>query len=155
MEVKVGYYLTDLTEHNSGAICVVRGSHKISPALLHQNGYEVDPDRIVEVNVRPGTAMLWRTALWHCVTPNLSNHPRKCLYYGYHYRWIRPADYLHQAPDLIARCTPIQRQLLGELGTGEDNYMGDHAKVHPISRHWRPESDDIPLQAWAEARMSQ
>ena len=155
VEVKVGYYLTDLTEHNSGAICVVRGSHKMSPALLHQNGYEVDPDWIVEVNVRPGTVMLWRTALWHCVTPNLSNHPRKCLYYGYHYRWIRPADYLHQASDLIARCTPIQRQLLGELGTGEANYLGDDAGVHPISRHWRPESDDIPLQAWAEARMSQ
>ena len=155
VEVKVGYYLTDLTEHNSGAICVVRGSHKLSPALIHQEGYKIDPDQIVEVNVRPGTAMLWRTALWHCLTPNLSNHARKCLYYGYHYRWIRPADYLHQALDLIARCTPIQRQLLGELGTGKGNYMGDSATVHPISRHWRPEAADIPLQAWAEAQMSQ
>ncbi len=155
VEVKVGYYLTDLTEHNSGAICVVRGSHKMSPALIHKDGYEIDPDRIVEVNVRPGTAMLWRTALWHCLTPNLSNHARKCLYYGYHYRWIRPADYIHQAPDLIARCTPIQRQLLGELGTGKSNYMGDSANVHPISRHWRPEPDDIPLQGWAEAQMNQ
>ena len=36
VEVKVGYYLTDLTEHNSGAICVVRGSHKMSPALIHE-----------------------------------------------------------------------------------------------------------------------
>ena len=31
MEMKVGYYLTDLTQKNSGAICVVRGSHKTSP----------------------------------------------------------------------------------------------------------------------------
>ncbi len=154
MEVKVGYYLTDLTEHNSGAICVVRGSHKMSPALLHDDTYEVAPDRVVEVNVRPGTAMLWRTALWHCLTPNLSTHARKCLYYGYHYRWIRPADYLHQDANLIARCTPIQRQLLGELGTGERNYMGDDAWVHPLSRHWRPQDADIPLKAWADARLS-
>jgi ectoine hydroxylase-related dioxygenase (phytanoyl-CoA dioxygenase family) len=149
VEVKVGYYLTDLTEHNSGAICIVRGSHRMSPTLLQDDAYEVDPDRIVEVNVRPGTAMLWRTALWHCLTPNLSKRTRKCLYYGYHYRWIRPSDFLHQDPDLIARCTPVQRQLLGEMGTGHRNYTGEDP-VHPVSRHWRPEEEDIPLKAWAE-----
>lgn len=150
MEVKVGYYLTDLTQRNSGAICVVRGSHKVSPEVLYQDGYEVDPGRIVEVNVRPGTAMLWRTALWHCLTPNVSNRTRKCLYYGYHHRWIRPSDYLHQDPELIARCTPIQKQLLGEMGTGHTDYMGEDPRVHPVSRHWRPEDEDIPLKAWAE-----
>lgn len=150
VEVKVGYYLTDLTEHNSGAICMVRGSHRMSPALLNDDTFRIDPAQIVEVNVRPGTAMLWRTALWHCLTPNLSKRARKCLYYGYHYRWIRPADYLHQDPGLIARCTPIQRQLLGEMGSGHLNYMGDDSWVHPVSRHWRPEDDDIPLKAWAE-----
>ncbi|MBI4552838.1 MAG: phytanoyl-CoA dioxygenase family protein [Candidatus Latescibacteria bacterium] len=150
VEVKVGYYLTDLTEHNSGAICVVRGSHRMSPALLQDATYRIAPDRIVEVNVRPGTAMLWRTALWHCLTPNLSTRTRKCLYYGYHYRWIRPSDYVHQDPGLIARCTPIQRQLVGEMGSGHRDYMGEDLRVHPVSRHWRPEDDDIPLKAWAE-----
>ena len=75
-EVKVGYYLTDLTQHNSGAICVVRGSHRLSPQLIHDPNYRIKPQDIVEVNVCPGTAMLWRTALWHCVTPNLSGRKR-------------------------------------------------------------------------------
>ena len=60
MEMKIGYYLIDLTEHNSGAICVVRGSHRISPWIDRDGVRIVDPDRVFEVNVRPGTAMVWR-----------------------------------------------------------------------------------------------
>lgn len=149
MEMKVGYYLTDLTQHNSGAICVVRGSHK-RPQKDAAGNYIIDPKDVVEVNVRSGTALVWRTALLHCVTPNLSDHARKCLYYGYQPRWIRPSDYDHQDPALLAACTPVQRQLLGELGTGLNNYNGDDPLVLPVSRYWRPEDGDIPLKAWAE-----
>lgn len=151
MEMKIGYYLTDLTEHNSGAICVVRGSHK-RPQKDADGNVIVDPQDIVEVNVRPATALIWRTALLHCVTPNLSDHARKCLYYGYQPRWIRPSDYDHQEPAVLADCTPVQRQLLGELGNGSHEYNGPDPLVHPISRYWRPQDEDIPLKAWAEAQ---
>lgn len=151
MEMKVGYYLTDLTQHNSGAICVVRGSHRRAQKDAAGN-YIIDPADVVEVNVRPGAAMVWRTALLHCVTPNLSDHARKCLYYGYNHRWIRPSDFDHQTPDVVDGCTPIQRQLLGELGSGSHNYNGDDPLVHPVSRYWRPQEEDIPLKAWAEQR---
>jgi ectoine hydroxylase-related dioxygenase (phytanoyl-CoA dioxygenase family) len=151
MEMKVGYYLTDLTEHNSGAICVVRGSHRRAQKDA-QGNYIIDPADVVEVNVQPGTAMFWRTALLHCVTPNLSDHARKVLYYGYSYRWIRPSDYDHQEPAVLAGCTPVQLQLLGELGAGQTNYNGDDPLVHPVSRYWRPKEEDIPLKAWVEAQ---
>lgn len=150
MEVKVGYYLTDLTQHNSGAICVVRGSHRIRQRD-DQGNWLFDPADIVEVNVKPGTAMLWRTALIHAVTPNLSDHARKCLYYGYTHRWVRPSDYDHQEPAVLAGCTPVQLQLLGELGGGGQAYNGDDPQIHPISRYWRPQDGDIPIKAWAEA----
>ena len=149
MEMKVGLYLTDLTQHNSGAICVVRGSHRRAQKDA-QGQFIIDPADIVEVNVQPGTALVWRTALLHCVTPNLSDHARKCLYYGYNYRWIRPSDFDHQEPAVLEGCTPVQRQLLGELGTGKTNYNGDSPLLHPVSRYWRPTDEDIPLRAWAE-----
>ncbi len=149
MEMKVGLYLTDLTQHNSGAICVVRGSHRRAQKDA-QGQFIIDPADIVEVNVQPGTALVWRTALLHCVTPNLSDHARKCLYYGYNYRWIRPSDFDHQEPAVLEGCTPVQRQLLGELGTGKTNYNGDSPLLHPVSRYWRPTDEDIPLKAWAE-----
>ena len=150
MEAKVAYYLTELTAHNSGAIVVVRGSHKIRQKD-DQGNWLFDPADIVEVNVRPGTAMIWRTALVHAVTPNLSDHARKCLYYGYTHRWVRPSDYDHQEATALDGCTPIQLQLLGELGDGSQAYNGDDPLVHPISRFWRPRNEDIPLKAWAEA----
>ena len=152
MEVKVGYYLTDLRETNSGAICVVRGSHRQSPWLDAADRRRVDPKRVVEVNVKPGTAMIWRTSLLHCLTPNLSDRTRKCLYYGYAHRWLRPSDYDHQPAEALRDCNPIQLQLLGELGTGQDNYAGDDPRIHPVSRYWRPQDADIPLKAWAEAQ---
>ena len=105
--------------------------------------------------MRPGTAMLWRTALYHCLTPNLSDFARKCLYYGYQHRWIRPSDYNHQDPAVLADCDPIQRQLLGELGASRANYDGDDPLVHSVSRYWRPEDEDIPLKAWAETQIAE
>ncbi len=149
MEMKFGLYLTDLTQHNSGAICVVRGSHRRAQRDSDGN-LIIDPADIVEVNVRPGTALVWRTALLHCVTPNLSDHARKCLYYGYNYRWIRPSDYDHQEAHVLADCNPVQRQLLGELGDGSVDYNGPDPLIHPISRFWRPQDADIPVKAWAE-----
>lgn len=154
MEVKVGYYLTDLTAHNSGAICVVRGSHRRQQ--IDNNGdWIVDPEDIVEVNVRPGTAMLWRTALIHALSPNFSGQTRKCLYYGYSYRWMRPADYDHQAASVLAGCTPMQRQLLGELNGDHTAYTGADPQVHPVSRYWRPQDEDIPLKAWLVAQQQE
>ena len=102
MEMKVGYYLTDLTQPLSGAICVVRGSHRQSP-WIDEDARRVDPARIVEVNVAPGTALVWRTALYHCLTPNLSDQPRKCLYYGYQHRWIRPLGLRAPSPGSLGK----------------------------------------------------
>src|SRR5438270_3476974 len=52
MEIKVGYYLTDLTEKNSGEICLVPGSHKRPPQELRDLNHRVQEDQIVPLNVR-------------------------------------------------------------------------------------------------------
>jgi ectoine hydroxylase-related dioxygenase (phytanoyl-CoA dioxygenase family) len=150
MEVKVGYYLSDLTQKNSGAICLVPGSHNRPPQELRDLNYRVNPDEVVELNVRPGTAMLWRTQVWHCVSPNLSDQVRKVFYVGYHYRWLRPTDYIQQDPELIARSSPIRRQLLGALATDSDP-LGRSSDWEPSSQYWLTRNwDDAPLRAWAE-----
>lgn len=135
---------------------------KILPLVVDGIGYNIqirtshiaDPERVVEVNVRPGTAMVWRTALFHAVTPNLSTRTRKCLYYGYSHRWLRPSDYDHQPAEILVGCNPVQRQLLGELGTGDLNYTGDDPLIHPVSRFWRPLNEDIPIKSWAETQLA-
>jgi len=150
MEVKVGYFLSDLTEHNSGALCLVPGSHLRKPQELRDLEHRVDPREMIELNVRAGTALLWRTAVWHCVSPNLSKNVRKVFYVGYHYRWMRPTDYVVQDPGLIERSSPIRRQLLGAIASGADA-LGDDPYWHPSSQHWLTRNwDDVPLKAWAE-----
>ena len=77
-------------------------------------------DQVVELNVPANTALLWRTAVWHSRHAQPVGIVRKVFYVGYHYRWLRPTDYVEQDPALIARSSPIRRQLLGALATDSD-----------------------------------
>jgi ectoine hydroxylase len=149
MEIKVGYYLSDLTQRNSGAICLVPGSHLRPAQALRDLQYRVPEDEYIELNVPANTALLWRTQVWHCVTANLSKRVRKVFYVGYHYRWLRPTDYVTQDPALLARSSPIRRQLLGALDPAGDP-LGTDPGWEPSSRYWLIKQDeDVPLKAWA------
>lgn len=155
MEIKIFYVLSDLRESNSGNLWMVPGSHNRSPRELKEMGRKVDPAEAFELRLAPGTAVLWRTAVWHCVGPNLSRRTRKIMHVGYHYRWLRPTDYIEQDPELIARSSPIRRQLLGALASG-GHPLGNNPDVHPSSQYWLTKNmDDVPLKAWAEERMQE
>ena len=150
MEIKAFYVLSDLTESNSGNLWMVPGSHNRKPQELRDLGLTIDPADAVELKLSPGAAVLWRTATWHCVGPNLSNNIRKIMHVGYHYRWLRPTDYIQQDPALLSRCSPIRRQLLGAMATGNDP-LGDDPVFHPSSQHWiTHDENDVPLRAWVE-----
>ena len=152
MEIKAFYVLSDLSASNSGNLWMVPGSHKRKPQELRTRDSQVDPAEAVELKLAPGAAVLWRTATWHCVGPNLSNKTRKIMHVGYHYRWLRPTDYMQQDPELIARSSPIRRQLLGALATASPP-LGHEPEFHPVSQYWIPgDWDDVPLKAWAEER---
>ena len=148
MEIKVFYTLFDMTESNCGNLWLVPGSYKRSPSELRDAGNVVPEDEALELPA--GAAVLWRTATWHCVGPNQSVKTRKIVHVGYHYRWMRPTDYIQQDPELIARSSPIRQQLLGALPSGGDP-LGESSDVAPSSQYWLTKNpDDTPLQAWAE-----
>lgn len=152
MELKVFYVLSDLTEPSSGNLWMVSGSHKRTPQELRNRDFKVDPAEAVELLLPPGTAVLWRTATWHCVGPNQSPKTRKIMHIGYHHRWLRPTDYIQQDPALIARSSPIRRQLLGALASGGDP-LGPDPEFHPSSQYWLTKNqDDVPLRAWYKER---
>ena len=154
MEIKIFYVLYDMTESNCGNLWLVPGSHRRRPAELQEKGNGVDPEGAVELKLPIGSAVLWRTAVWHCVGPNLSRKTRKIMHVGYHYRWLRPTEFVEQDPELIKRSSPVRRQLLGALAPDGDP-MGPDSDFHPSSRYWLTENqDDVPLRAWALARES-
>jgi|AP95_1055475.scaffolds.fasta_scaffold12578_4 ectoine hydroxylase-related dioxygenase (phytanoyl-CoA dioxygenase family) len=151
MEIKVFYPLFDMTESDCGNLWLAPGSHKRTPRELTEMGRRVPEEQTLELKLRAGSAVLWRTAVWHCVGPNLSDKTRKIIHVGYHYRWLRPTDYIQQDAELLKRCSPIRQQLLGALPSGADP-LGEDPEVAPSSQYWLTKnSDDVPLRAWAES----
>jgi ectoine hydroxylase len=133
---KIGYFLTDLTLPDAGALRVVPGSHKLLRPAWKPGA--PDPYGFIEIRCKPGTAVIFENRLWHAVGPNYSNVPRKNIYIGYCWRWMRPIDYIQPDPALLEKVSPELRQILGDVQT-QLGYI-------------QPKPEDVPLQAWMEGR---
>ncbi|HZP84172.1 MAG TPA: phytanoyl-CoA dioxygenase family protein [Chthonomonadaceae bacterium] len=138
--IKIAYWLTDLSEPGRGGIRFVPGSHRLVGPPAQAEGAS-DPYGAIEVCANPGDAVLFEQRMWHAVGPNTSTLTRKSLFFGYGYRWLRPMDYVTMPPELLARCSPIRRQLLGDAQTQLGYYL--------------PTDADVPLRAWWQARQEQ
>lgn len=137
---KIGYFLTDLSRPDMGNLRVVPGSHKKAEKPPTQPGNS-DPDGAIQVLTRPGDAVIFGQRTWHAVGPNFSDTVRKNIYMGYCFRWVKPLDYVTHSADLIAKGTPIQRQLLGECKSE--------------MTFWLPKEGEVPLRAWLKEHTAQ
>ena len=137
MSVKVGYFLSDVSEPGRGNFCVIPGSH-LSDALEQPMDGSNDVGGAIPILVPPGTAVLFDRRLWHMRQENRSSLTRKALFYAYTYRWVRPRDDIMIPPGLSSAITPVRAQLLGAGSTA----IG----------HWMPGTDDSPLRRWWESK---
>ena len=150
IDFKVGWYISDHRDPLHATILLVPGSHKWSPEKRASWEDWLDPKEIFELRVPAGSILLWRPSVLHSVTPNMSNEVRKAIYVSYCPRWIRPSGYVKQDPDLVARSSPVRRQLLGEMGD-LSNPLGSNPKFGPNSQYWFTDDwNSVPLKAWAE-----
>lgn len=131
--LKVGYFLTDLTAPDSGSLMVVPGSHRMQGAPPFCG---TEPVGATQLLVRPGDAVIFQQGVWHAAAPNRAARSRIALYYGYSYRVMRPVDYQRMPAEVLARSTPVERQLLGETITHQGYYV--------------PTAADVPLKPWFE-----
>lgn len=130
---KIGYFLTDLTIPNAGALRVVPGSHRYG-GPPPQAGPDAEPYGSIEVKVKAGDAVIFENRVLHAVGPNYADIARKNIYIGYCWRYLRPIDYVSQSPELLANADAVQRQLLGETSSGLGYYL--------------PQPEDVPLAGW-------
>jgi ectoine hydroxylase-related dioxygenase (phytanoyl-CoA dioxygenase family) len=133
ISLKVAFFLTDTSELGRANLYVIPGSHLQNKLDLPASG---EPAGSLAVRARPGTAVLFDRRIWHASSPNISDVPRKVLFYGYSYRWLRPRDNM-TVGHYLERCDPIRRQLLGVSVTGGHGYSS-------------PSPEDVPLRAWLE-----
>ncbi len=115
LQLKVGYYLSDMTEPWQGNLTVVPGSHKTQrePTLADRERREFFPG-CHQVCGPAGTMVLFHNAIWHTAAPyNDPNRGRTMLYYCYEHPWMSawqehwsyPKDFYNQ------RLSPAQRKL--------------------------------------------
>lgn len=115
LQIKIQYFLTDVDAPDSGNFTVVPGSHR---RPFPEGGVAGGPyiSDAVQLCVRAGDAAFFPHALWHGYVTNRSAQTRKSLIYCYSQQCFRPFDYEKASPELLARCTPRQRRLIGDIG---------------------------------------
>ena len=136
ISLKVAYFLTDCSATGRGNFHIIPGSHirdsmefpgdKRSAA--HENGIPVLAPR--------GSAVFFDRRLWHSASANFWTEPRRVLFYGYSYRWLRPRDDI-SVDRFRDNFDAIQHQLFGASTTGGRGYTS-------------PQPEDVPLKAWIE-----
>ncbi len=115
LQIKIQYFLTPLPEPNMGNFIVFPGSH-LRPWPEERLPAGTDTPGGVPLCVEAGDAVIFPHALWHGPGPNLSDQIRKTLIYRYSQLFMQPWDFDQATPELLARCTPRQRRLLGDVG---------------------------------------
>jgi len=115
LQIKIQYFLTDLEEADSGNFTIVPGSHN---RPFPEGGFKDGPyiPEAIQLCVRAGDAVVFPHALWHGFVANRSRNSRKTLVYCYVHQCLRAFDYYDVSDELMERCTPRQRRLIGDIG---------------------------------------
>lgn len=139
VSLKVAFFLTDTSIPGCGNFFVAPGSQ------LHNDFPGDDRKQPIEgatpVLAPAGSAVFFDRRLWHSASANYWTQPRRVLFYGYAYRWLRPRDDM-SVDHYLDRCDPIRQQLLGVTHSGGRGYTS-------------PTPDDVPLKAWLEEHVGE
>jgi len=129
LQLRVGYWLTDVLTADQGALVVIPGSHR--QRYLHEYGtHEAAPGE-TPVLLRAGAMTLHHCDLWHRVEKNTAGAQRKNLYLSYSPSWITSADRHRSDPDWLASLSREQRIIIR-----------DYDKPYECAK---PPPEDFPL----------
>lgn len=138
VSLKVAYFLTDTTVLGRGNFYVVPGSQLRNDFPGEDRKEEMAGG--VPILAPPGAAVFFDRRLWHSGSANYWDTPRRVLFYGYSYRWLRPRDDMTVA-HYLERCDPIRQQLLGVTHSGGRGYTS-------------PTPEDVPLRDFLSQQTS-
>ena len=106
LQLKVGYYLTDMTKPGNSNLTIVPGSHKAKHAPDPEDLKRREPfPGALEVCAPAGSAILFHNALWHTAATFASpQHHRSMLYYAYEHEWMMGCEETwNYSPDFYRR----------------------------------------------------
>src|SRR6266567_1733623 len=144
MSVKLGYWLSDMSEPGRGNLKVIPGSHTRNriDGPPRRDVEWPEPEGSIEVCAQPGDAVFFDRRLWHARSGNYSDITRKAIFIGYAPRWIAIRDEMEDlhADAAFQGLSPVRKQLLGGVGQGiigqaaGDHRWGHYPQTTPLYR---------------------
>lgn len=119
LQIKVGYWLTDLPEPGMGNLVALPGSHH-EQYLDAYDTHESLPGERVFCFPR-GTMTLMHCGVWHRVEANHSDVVRKNIFLAYCPAWLTPGDRYQNEPEWVQRLTREQRIIMRSYDRPYDN----------------------------------
>ena len=119
LQIKIGYWLTDLPDEKMGNLVVLPGSQKHQ----YMDGYDTHKSIPGEMVVCPrkGTMTVMHSSIWHRVEPNESDVVRYNIFVAYCPSWVTPADRFHSSPDWLKTLNREQRIIMRSYGNAYHN----------------------------------
>ncbi|MCY4146202.1 MAG: phytanoyl-CoA dioxygenase family protein [Chloroflexi bacterium] len=111
--LKCAFYLTDLSQPNSGVTLLAPSSNQLKERLDIPAG-AADPANAIEPLLNPGDCVIFEYRTWHAGAPNFTDITRKAVMIGYAYRWLKPMDYVKQDRSFIEKLSDTEQYLVGE-----------------------------------------
>ena len=129
LQIKVGYWLTDLSAPKMGNFVFMPGSQRQQYFAGYDTHDTLPGERILQVPA--GTMTIMHGSIWHRVEANESTVTRKNLFLAYCPSWITAADRLTSDPAWLATLTREQQIIMRSY---------DHAYAHA-----KPPAEHFPL----------
>ena len=119
LQIKVGYWLTDLPREKMGNLVVLPGSHREQ----YMDGYDTHESVPGEMVVCPrkGTMTVMHSSIWHRVEPNESDVVRYNIFVAYCPSWVTPADRFHSKPEWLETLNREQRIIMRSYSNAYHN----------------------------------
>ena len=105
LTLRVIYWLNDISTPEHGALRFIPKSHIIR---------DVDNSNEKHLLVNAGDVTIHDRRLVHARGYNTSGVTRKAIFLGYSYRWIRFVRDGQPPSEIIDKCNPLQKHLIGE-----------------------------------------
>jgi ectoine hydroxylase len=123
VQLRIGYFLTDQSRPNMGNMSMIPCSHNSSVPIPDsaRMGEGLENIRHV-VTGKPGTALMFHQGVYHNGGPNEMDFHRYIIHMVYAPPWLLPSDRKGNAPEFLARTTPLRRALLGEWNRPEEAF---------------------------------
>ena len=110
LQIKIGYWLTDLPHDKMGNLVVLLGSHR----KQYMDGYDTHESTPGEkiLCAPKGAITLMHSSIWHRVEPNESNITRRNIFIAYCPAWLTPADRFQSDPQWLETLNREQRIIM-------------------------------------------